>query len=342
MILLLYSINRYISCTILAHYYTILLYHKILCHYRTRKDNTHFSMTPYTKPLPEQKENTKHGEQLFPLQKYITKLYPEDTTVTAHWHEEAEFTKITKGACRYQIHLETYDVEKGDFIFIPPAVLHSIINDRLPEMESDTYVFHMNFLGVGASDVCAIQYLMPITNRKLIPPVVIRRTHPIYTQISSIYNEICKHDKEKQPGYELWLKSLLLSLLAVLIPYCKEESDSFALQNQHIEKLKEVLRYISDHYMDELSIEELASICCFSQSYFIHFFKKYVGMSCIEYINNVRLEQAALQLESNTDTTLDVSLAVGFRNLSYFHRAFKKKYGMTPGKFVQENNAGFR
>lgn len=47
-------------------------------------------------------------------------------------------------------------------------------------------------------------------------------------------------------------------------------------------------------------------------------------MSCIEYINNVRLEQAALQLESNTDTTLDVSLAVGFRNLSYFHRAFKK------------------
>lgn len=69
-------------------------------------------MTPYTKPLPEQKENTKHGEQLFPLQKYITKLYPEDTTVTAHWHEEAEFTKITKGACRYQIHLETYDVER--------------------------------------------------------------------------------------------------------------------------------------------------------------------------------------------------------------------------------------
>lgn len=69
------------------------------------------------------------------------------------------------------------------------------------------------------------------------------------------------------------MKSLLLSLLAVLIPYCKEESDSFALQNQHIEKLKEVLRYISDHYMDELSIEELARICCFSQSYFIHFLK---------------------------------------------------------------------
>lgn len=68
--------------------------------------------------------------------------------------------------------------------------------------------------------------------------------------------------RKNKPGYELWLKSLLLSLLAVLIPYCKEESDSFALQNQHIEKLKEVLRYISDHYMDELSIEELARICC--------------------------------------------------------------------------------
>ena len=43
-------------------------------------------------PAPEQKEHARHGEQLFPLQKYITTLDDLHPSVSAHWHEEAEFT----------------------------------------------------------------------------------------------------------------------------------------------------------------------------------------------------------------------------------------------------------
>ena len=65
----------------------------------------------------------------------------------------------------------------------------------------------------------------------------------------------------------------------------------------------------------------------------MRFFKKYVGMSCLDYIKNLRLEKAAELLEQGASSTLDISLSVGFRNLSYFHREFKKKYGVTPKKF---------
>ena len=64
----------------------------------------------------DQHENARHGEEIFPLQKYVTPLWKEYPYVTAHWHEEAEFTRIEKGSCTYQIHLETYDVEEGDLI----------------------------------------------------------------------------------------------------------------------------------------------------------------------------------------------------------------------------------
>ena len=74
--------------------------------------------------------------------------------VTAHWHEEAEFTRIGKGSCTYQIHLETYDVEEGDLIFIPPAVLHAISNEKEERMQSETYVFHMDFLVQGCGYLC--------------------------------------------------------------------------------------------------------------------------------------------------------------------------------------------
>ena len=78
----------------------------------------------------------------------------------------------------------------------------------------------------------------------------------------------------------------------------------------------------------------LAGICFFSEYYFMRFFKKYMGMSCVQYIKNVRLERAADQFENGETNTLEVALACGFSNLSYFHREFKKKYGMTPKRFI--------
>ena len=56
-------------------------------------------------PAPEQKEHARHGEQLFPLQKYITTLDDLHPSVSAHWHEEAEFTRILSGSGTYQIQL---------------------------------------------------------------------------------------------------------------------------------------------------------------------------------------------------------------------------------------------
>lgn len=145
----------------------------------------------------DQHENARHGEEIFPLQKYVTPLWKEYPYVTAHWHEEAEFTRIEKGSCTYQIHLETYDVEEGDLIFIPPTVLHAISNEKEERMQSETYVFHMDFLGAKAADICAIRYLNPLMNQKLIPPFVIKKGHPLYEKAADLFEDInTEYDKK--------------------------------------------------------------------------------------------------------------------------------------------------
>ena len=73
-----------------------------------------------------------------------------------------------------------------------------------------------------------------------------------------------------------------------------------------------------------------------SDYHFMRFFKKHMSMTCIEYINNLRLEKSVEQFEQGNTSILDVSLSVGFHNLSYFHRAFKKKYHMTPRSFIKQ------
>lgn len=282
----------------------------------------------------DQHENARHGEEIFPLQKYVTPLWKEYPYVTAHWHEEAEFTRIEKGSCTYQIHLETYEVEEGDLIFIPPAVLHAIANEKEECMQSETYVFHMDFLGAKAADICAIRYLNPLMNQKLIPPFVIKKGHPLYEKAAELFENINAEYDKKTPGYEIVIKSYLLQLVAALIPYCTRNTEADAILTEHAKKLKEVLSYIDTHYMEELTISGLAGICFFSEYYFMRFFKKYMGMSCVQYIKNVRLERAADQFENGETNTLEVALACGFSNLSYFHREFKKKYGMTPKRFI--------
>lgn len=282
----------------------------------------------------EQKENAKHGETFFPVQKYITRLASDYPVVTTHWHDEAELTMITSGDCVYQINLIEYKAKEGDILFIPPLLLHSISLDTSDEFYSETYVFHMNFLGGNSTDICSTRYLAPIMNQEISLPYLITQTHPAYTSIRKIFNQITSLYDEAVIGYELALKSLFLQVIFLLLQYSQKDisPDSKASSD----KLKCVLDHIELHYPETISVSELARLCYFSDYHFMRFFKKHMNMTCMEYINNLRLEKSVELFKQGNYSILDVSMSVGFHNLSYFHRAFKQKYNMTPLAFIKE------
>lgn len=282
----------------------------------------------------EQKENAKHGDALFPVQKYITRLASDYPVVTTHWHEEAELTLITSGNCLYQINLIDFEVKEGDILFIPPLLLHSISMDTSDKICSETYVFHMNFLGGNSTDICSTRYLTPMMNQEFSMPCLIRQNHPIYPSLRKIFNQITALYDEAMIGYELALKSLFLQAVFLLLQYSEKNISTDTITSS--DKLKNVLDYIELHYAEPISISELAKLCYFSDYHFMRFFKKHMNMTCMEYINNLRLEKSVEQFEQGNSSILDVSLSVGFHNLSYFHRAFKKKYKMTPLSFLKE------
>lgn len=282
----------------------------------------------------EQKENAKHGEAFFPVQKYITRLASDYPVVTTHWHEEAELTLITSGNCLYQINLDDYEVKEGDILFIPPLLLHSISLGTSDEIISETYVFHMNFLGGNSTDICSTRYLTPMMNQEFSMPYLITPEHPVYLSLRKIFNQINSLYDEAVIGYEIALKSLFLQAVFLLLQYSEKNISSDTKASS--DKLKSVLDYIEFHYAESISISELAQLCYFSDYHFMRFFKKHMNMTCMEYINNLRLEKAVELFEQGNTSILDVSLSVGFHNLSYFHRAFKKKYHMTPLSFIKE------
>lgn len=283
--------------------------------------------------LPQQKENVRHGEAGFPIQRYRTTLHATYQDVPTHWHEEAELTLIVRGCSTYTVQLESKEVEVGDIVFVPPQVLHAVTAGG-GEMESDTFVFHMNLLGGGHADVCALRYLAPLSSQKLIPPTVIRREHPAYEQLLRIIREMNRIWDARETGWELMIKANLLMALAVLMPHCSKDTAELALRTEHAEKIKTALEFMDKNYGEEIAIADVAAACYFSQYHFMRFFKKYMGMSCGEYLKNLRLEKAAQAFARGNTVILDVAMDAGFRNLSYFYREFQKKYGYTPKQFI--------
>lgn len=283
-------------------------------------------------PLPEQKEPVRHGEAAFPIQRYTTHLTPKTPEVSAHWHQEAEWTLITEGSCLCQIQLEPWVLEAGDLLFLTPQLLHSFSMAREPA-QSTTFVFHMNLLEGAAGDVCGLRYLGPLAVRRLEPPLILRKSHPIYDQALALFRQLNTAWDGREPGYELLVKANLLTFLALLLPYC---GTGPARQTDQVDKLKAALEFMSQHCGEEIAIADVAAACYFSQYHFMRFFKTHMGVSCGVYLKNLRLERAAERFRAGEQSILDVAQSVGFRNLSYFYREFQKKYGMTPKRFLKE------
>ncbi|HPN85064.1 MAG TPA: AraC family transcriptional regulator [Victivallales bacterium] len=103
----------------------------------------------------------------------------------------------------------------------------------------------------------------------------------------------------------------------------------------------EFLKKISDYCMEnmdsDISVDTLAEIAGYSRYHFSRIFKKHMGAPPAEFVNNLRLKQAILLLQTERLSIKEISERCGFRNISYFCQAFKREFGMSPGKFKSGN-----
>lgn len=93
-----------------------------------------------------------------------------------------------------------------------------------------------------------------------------------------------------------------------------------------------VLGYVEEHYRDgELS--ELASLLHYDLYWLSKEIKRITGKNYTDLVQEKRLNQAIYLLEHTTMSVMDIGMSVGYDNISYFHRIFQKRYGMTPRKY---------
>lgn len=95
------------------------------------------------------------------------------------------------------------------------------------------------------------------------------------------------------------------------------------------------LMFIHQQISASITINQLAKVACLSDTQFKYLFKKYMGLTPMQYVTKVRMQQAKALL-THTDYPLQIiGERVGYRDLSAFSRKFSQYFGLPPTKFKQ-------
>lgn len=274
-------------------------------------------------------ENKRHGEKWFPFDIYPCTIPKDFPQVALHWQNSVELVFVKKGMGTVQVGLESMTAMAGDIFAFAPGVLHGLGQIPGETMEYENIIYEVDLLG-GSGDLCYRRYLLPLQSGRLSLPHRLTRGYPCYCAVLECLRRLETVNRDRVLGYELQIKGLLLCLLSVLVA----QSDGLPpSENADTRRLKTVLQYVTAHFADNLPVAEVAAVCQCSPSHFMRWFKQMTGQRFTEYLNIYRLNAAAEALRTTDDTVLTVAERCGFKNLSYFNRAFKASFGLTPREY---------
>lgn len=97
--------------------------------------------------------------------------------------------------------------------------------------------------------------------------------------------------------------------------------------------IQRTLDYIEENLQDQITLEELAEIACFSPFHYHRVFQTMVGESVMDYVRKRRLTHAAEQLFYTDEKVITIAIDAGFQYQESFNRAFKKHYGVSPKQY---------
>lgn len=290
------------------------------------------------------KEQGKHGDMEFPATLYhvhFNRLHLG--LVQWHWHEEIEIDVVTEGKMISMIGEDTIELEKDDIILTNVNTLHSF-RPASPSIPccADAIIFHPAvFFGFGRTHI-NVTYLVPLTKDSNLKYMVIRKDNPLHKEFFPLLQEYTRILDAKEFGYVFSAKAVLCNIWSILLrEHIKRdrETTTFA-PSQSEPRVKDAVLYIQKHYMDPITLDDIAGEIHVSKSECCRSFKKIIHLSPFEYLMKYRIFSACTLILQDQDKKLsygELALQVGFNNASYFNKVFKKCMGCTPKEYRKKS-----
>ena len=239
----------------------------------------------------------------------------------AHLHYHLELLCLLDGRTRAYVDSCEYQLEAGDIFLVFPNQIH-----RFESFEKESYLlFIIN--PDTMPELCRLFTsalpISPVVRNGAEDPALLDRLRAMATA----------DEMEDHSYHDVILKGQMLSFFGELLRRMEltkpREGDS--------QSLKAVVRYCSQHFTKELSLEILERELHISKYYISHLFSNKLNMRFNDYVNSLRISDACRHLRHDTRSVTEISELVGFSTLRTFNRAFIKQMGMTPSQYRKSN-----
>ncbi len=259
--------------------------------------------------------------------------YIDNGTYTpSHWHRAIELVYMLEGKVLRTVEGKTWTISVGRCLLTNSNVVHS---DR--SMEYSRYILlhiPLDFLEKFIPDARYIRFKLDFNETNTTKIKQINMVKKMLTAMKALQDK-------KEKGYLLKFNSILFDLLHLLYTNFSTKSFQAELkpQQKDFDRLDKVLQYIMKNYARPISLEEISGILVFRPEYFCRFFKKYMGITFLEYQNELRLSFIYRDIIETTEPIGRILEKHGFTNYKIFRRMFNEHFGTTPMKIRQQHSA---
>lgn len=227
------------------------------------------------------------------------------------------FIYYVKGGHRFDFADGSVCTQSGDFVYLPYnfAYANTLLSD-------DTEYYQVDFHLYSQNEPCGLCDELQLINGNKATDyfLLIKEIYNLYFQRESSYHISC------------------IGNICKLINMMTLKNEQEELKQKGLDIIYKSLSYIKEHYNEETSVEKLAEVSHISVSTLEKTFKRCYAMTPVAYQNTVRIEKAK-KLLLNGFSIAETCARTGFAGrYYYFCKLFKKYVGISPGRFIAENN----
>lgn len=253
----------------------------------------------------------------FPIIFHSDKLH-EKQSVFAHWHENPELLFFTQGHANVYCDTVEINATEGDLIVVNSGALHTI------HCKSSLCEYYCLIVDNAFCE----NFELPVREIHLRNPIIDDKTRASFDFIA---NEMVKCNLY----YKTAIKAEVLSLMVRLFRNSPRQPACENKHNRHLDMVRKGIRYIRQHYKEQISIDDICNHVGYTKYYFCRVFREITGKTVIDTINFMRCDYARTLLLSGRCNVSESAELSGYNNLSYFSRVYKRHMGVLPSETWQ-------
>jgi AraC-like DNA-binding protein len=252
-----------------------------------------------------------------------------DFETSWHKHEECELILITEGNGTAMIGDFVGEYKTGDIYFIGSDIPHSF-RKRHHKMIGDAVVAHFK------KDVFGENFL-------LLPEIKNMHSFLHKSDAIQLLNKLKKEvsalliSMENAKGFER-INLLLQSLqkMSISASYSKLTQDFSSPDNNINPAIEKIIEYSFKHYLEPITLEQVAAIAEMSIPTFCRFFKKNIKKTYFNFLQDLRISHACKLLTNTNKPVMDCCYESGYNSWAHFSKQFKQIKRITPSMYRRE------